>query len=218
MSIVVRFTPAGLTAEQYSKALRMLEDQGAFPPGGLDYHVCFGWRRPPGQRDLGLGGAVRGVREAPYAGTRRSRDQGRGPPGALRGPQHLQALARRVRRRASACRPSGRTLAERNAEGGSARGLAPHDAAGRRKAATAAPRRGSRRSQTRPSDQVEVLRRGNGGGRRRLLHARPAAPANVVERVCPGGGGHFLNPPRSRHRGFGDPVRGDTPTPWPRHG
>ena len=42
MSIVVRFTPAGLTAEQYGRAVRMLEDQGAFPPEGLDYHVCFG--------------------------------------------------------------------------------------------------------------------------------------------------------------------------------
>ncbi len=42
MSIVVRFTPAGLTAEQYGRAVRILEDQGAFPPEGLDYHVCFG--------------------------------------------------------------------------------------------------------------------------------------------------------------------------------
>ncbi|HET6690640.1 MAG TPA: hypothetical protein VFG74_07215 [Miltoncostaeaceae bacterium] len=42
MSIVVRFTPAGMTAEQYQQAVRMLEDQGAFPPEGLDYHVCFG--------------------------------------------------------------------------------------------------------------------------------------------------------------------------------
>ena len=42
MSIVVRFTPAGLTAEQYGRAVRLLEDQGAFPPEGLDYHVCFG--------------------------------------------------------------------------------------------------------------------------------------------------------------------------------
>lgn len=42
MSIVVRFTPAGLTAEQYGRAVRMLEDRGAFPPDGLDYHVCFG--------------------------------------------------------------------------------------------------------------------------------------------------------------------------------
>jgi hypothetical protein len=42
MSIVVRFTPAGLTADQYGRALRTLQDQGAFPPDGLDYHVCFG--------------------------------------------------------------------------------------------------------------------------------------------------------------------------------
>ena len=42
MSIVVRFTPAGLTTEQYERARRTLEDQGAFPPEGLDYHVCFG--------------------------------------------------------------------------------------------------------------------------------------------------------------------------------
>ena len=42
MSIVVRFTPAGMTAEQYGRAVRLLEDQGAFPPEGLDYHVCFG--------------------------------------------------------------------------------------------------------------------------------------------------------------------------------
>jgi len=42
MSIVVRFTPAGLTAEQYGRAVRLLEEQGAFPPEGLDYHVCFG--------------------------------------------------------------------------------------------------------------------------------------------------------------------------------
>ncbi len=42
MSIVVRFTPAALTAEQYDRAVRMLQDQGAFPPEGLDYHVCFG--------------------------------------------------------------------------------------------------------------------------------------------------------------------------------
>ena len=42
MSIVVRFTPAGLTTEKYDRARRMLEEQGAFPPEGLDYHVCFG--------------------------------------------------------------------------------------------------------------------------------------------------------------------------------
>ena len=43
MSIVVRFTPTGLTAEKYDKTTRMLEEAGVeFPPEGLDYHVCFG--------------------------------------------------------------------------------------------------------------------------------------------------------------------------------
>jgi hypothetical protein len=43
MSIVVRFNPASMTAEKYDKAVRMLEEAGvAFPPEGLDYHVCFG--------------------------------------------------------------------------------------------------------------------------------------------------------------------------------
>ena len=43
MSIVVRFTPASLTAEKYDRTTRMLEEAGvAFPPEGLDYHVCFG--------------------------------------------------------------------------------------------------------------------------------------------------------------------------------
>ena len=43
MSIVVRFIPTSLTAEQYDKTTRMLEEAGVeFPPEGLDYHVCFG--------------------------------------------------------------------------------------------------------------------------------------------------------------------------------
>ena len=43
MSIVVRFTPTSLTAEKYDRTTRMLEEAGvAFPPEGLDYHVCFG--------------------------------------------------------------------------------------------------------------------------------------------------------------------------------
>ena len=43
MSIVVRFTPRGLTAEQYDQTVRILEErEGAWPPDGLDYHVCFG--------------------------------------------------------------------------------------------------------------------------------------------------------------------------------
>ena len=43
MSIVVRFSPTSLTSEKYDASLRRLEEaEGAFPPDGLDYHVCFG--------------------------------------------------------------------------------------------------------------------------------------------------------------------------------
>jgi hypothetical protein len=42
MSIVVRFAPASLTAEQYDESVRRLKDAGLFPPDGMDYHVCFG--------------------------------------------------------------------------------------------------------------------------------------------------------------------------------
>ena len=43
MSIVVRFNPTGLTAEQYDRSTSKLEEAGVeFPPDGLDYHVCFG--------------------------------------------------------------------------------------------------------------------------------------------------------------------------------
>jgi hypothetical protein len=43
MSIVVRFNPVGLTAEQYDATTQKLEEAGVeFPPEGLDYHVCFG--------------------------------------------------------------------------------------------------------------------------------------------------------------------------------
>jgi len=43
MSIVVRFSPANLTAEKYDESTRKLEEAGVdFPPEGLDYHVCFG--------------------------------------------------------------------------------------------------------------------------------------------------------------------------------
>lgn len=42
MSIVVRFSPKSLTAEQYDKTIRILEERGAFPPDGQEYHVCFG--------------------------------------------------------------------------------------------------------------------------------------------------------------------------------
>jgi hypothetical protein len=43
MSIVVRFNPVSLTAERYDETTRKLEEAGvAFPPEGMDYHVCFG--------------------------------------------------------------------------------------------------------------------------------------------------------------------------------
>lgn len=42
MSILIRFTPAALTAAQYDDTVRRLEASGDFPPDGLDYHVCFG--------------------------------------------------------------------------------------------------------------------------------------------------------------------------------
>lgn len=42
MSVLIRFTPATLTAAQYDETIRKLVEAGDFPPGGLDYHVCFG--------------------------------------------------------------------------------------------------------------------------------------------------------------------------------
>ncbi|MGH2974515.1 MAG: hypothetical protein ACRDLL_06570 [Solirubrobacterales bacterium] len=42
MSVLIRFAPASLTAAQYDESVRKLEEAGAFPPDGLDYHVCFG--------------------------------------------------------------------------------------------------------------------------------------------------------------------------------
>ena len=42
MSMLVRWTPSALTAEQYDEGVGKLEAQGNWPPDGLDYHVCFG--------------------------------------------------------------------------------------------------------------------------------------------------------------------------------
>lgn len=41
MSVLIRFAPASLSAEQYDDSIRRLQE-GGFPPDGLDYHVCFG--------------------------------------------------------------------------------------------------------------------------------------------------------------------------------
>jgi hypothetical protein len=43
MSIVVRYNPPSLTAEQYDEADRRLREAGVEAlPDGLEYHVCFG--------------------------------------------------------------------------------------------------------------------------------------------------------------------------------
>jgi hypothetical protein len=42
MSILIRFAPASLSAQQYDESVRRLEGAGDWPPDGLEYHVCFG--------------------------------------------------------------------------------------------------------------------------------------------------------------------------------
>jgi hypothetical protein len=42
MSVLIRFAPASLSSEMYDESIRRLEEQGDFPPDGLDYHLCFG--------------------------------------------------------------------------------------------------------------------------------------------------------------------------------
>jgi hypothetical protein len=42
MSLLIRFSPPSLTAEQYDEAVRRFNDAGIFPAEGLDYEICFG--------------------------------------------------------------------------------------------------------------------------------------------------------------------------------
>ena len=43
MSIVVRFSPTSMSSATYDATIRRIEDaEGAWPPEGLDYHICFG--------------------------------------------------------------------------------------------------------------------------------------------------------------------------------
>ena len=42
MSVLIRFAPASLTAQQYDESVRRLEEAGAFPPDGMEFHICFG--------------------------------------------------------------------------------------------------------------------------------------------------------------------------------
>lgn len=46
MSILCRFSPSSLSAEQYEESVRRLKDDGSFPPDGLELHVCFGEGEP----------------------------------------------------------------------------------------------------------------------------------------------------------------------------
>jgi hypothetical protein len=42
VSLLIRFAPPSLTAEQYDSAVRRLNEEGVFPADGLDYEICFG--------------------------------------------------------------------------------------------------------------------------------------------------------------------------------
>ena len=42
VSILIRFAPDSLTAEQYDAVVRRLTEEGMQPADGLDYEVCFG--------------------------------------------------------------------------------------------------------------------------------------------------------------------------------
>jgi len=42
MAILIRFTPSGMTSEQYNAVGQKLQDGGNWPPDGLLAHVCFG--------------------------------------------------------------------------------------------------------------------------------------------------------------------------------
>ena len=42
MAILIRFTPRGMTSDQYNRVGRKLQEGGHWPPQGLLAHVCFG--------------------------------------------------------------------------------------------------------------------------------------------------------------------------------
>ncbi len=42
MSVLIRFAPESLTAEQYDSAVHRLTEEGILPADGLDYEICFG--------------------------------------------------------------------------------------------------------------------------------------------------------------------------------
>ena len=42
MSLLIRFSPPSLTAEQYDNVVHRLTEDGVFPADGLDYEICYG--------------------------------------------------------------------------------------------------------------------------------------------------------------------------------
>jgi hypothetical protein len=42
VSVLMRFAPDSLTAEQYDAVVQRLTEEGIQPADGLDYEVCFG--------------------------------------------------------------------------------------------------------------------------------------------------------------------------------
>jgi hypothetical protein len=42
MSVLIRFAPPSLTAEQYDSVVARLEQDGVMPAEGLEYEICFG--------------------------------------------------------------------------------------------------------------------------------------------------------------------------------
>jgi hypothetical protein len=41
MSTLVRFSPQGMTTDQYDAIKGRLSEEGHWPPDGLEYHLCF---------------------------------------------------------------------------------------------------------------------------------------------------------------------------------
>jgi hypothetical protein len=42
VSVLIRFAPPSLTAQQYDDVVRRLNETGVFPADGLEYEICFG--------------------------------------------------------------------------------------------------------------------------------------------------------------------------------
>jgi hypothetical protein len=42
MSVLIRFSPSSLTADEYDRVVSRLTEQGTFPADGLEFEICFG--------------------------------------------------------------------------------------------------------------------------------------------------------------------------------